>query len=104
MSRKRSRVLTEEEINRDIDEWLDESEGNDDLCDLIGEVGVEEITDVGELPGTMSDDDESAPVLDPPRRHKKLLTKNRIVNNIDTAIDDGNYNDLVYLTYKLYIC
>ena len=90
-----NRRITSDEALKNILAFVDDSDGEESDVGDLGELydsDDEEVVGDRELENTL---DEEPELEIPAERHRKLLTKNRLVNSIDAALDMANYNPLI---------
>ena len=93
-SSSRRTTISADDAIQDILRFVDDSDSDSDdnnLSDLIGNVSEDE-----EESANYSDDGDNQAVDERANRlRRKKLTKNRLVNSIDSALDLDNYNAFV---------
>ena len=94
MSKRRSAVLSPGEALADIIDWI-ENEGDDEIDEMPLVSDFEEDLSSNESEDACENDDgDDDIVVRPPR---KLLTKKRLVHDIDSSMNEENYDDLHFI-------
>ena len=96
MPKRKSTTLSNEEAIADILNWIEEEDNEDDDMPLVENNDDDSCSDLNESNIAQSDDED----VEVRRTSRKLLTKNRIVHDIDSSLNEECYDDIHFINGK----
>ena len=97
MPKRKSTKLSHEEAIGDILNWIEEEDNEDDDMALVENNDVDDSCSDFHESNIVQGDDEDVEVK---RSSRKLLTKNRLVRDIDSSLNEECYNDINFINGK----
>ena len=96
MPKRKSTKLSNEEAIVDILNWIEEDNEDDDMPFVENNDDDDSCSDLHESYIVQSDDED----VEVRRPSRKLLTKNRLVHDIDSSLNEESYDDIHFINGK----
>ena len=104
MSKRKAPVITYEDVVQNILAFIENDDIKDELDPLFENQSDDDEFEIEEndTEENLIDDEEEVEVPEQeeelnPRRNRKLLTRNRLVRDINSALDKNNYDPIHYI-------